>query len=197
MTEAIGPADISYQRDRTLSPDALFDMELTAIAAVEAKYLARPPTKRMAPFTVTWCQRVHSEMFGATRTDGGQFRNCELTIGIKQWWTIEARLQELLDNLHYMKSENVPLEEQAARLHSGSVEIHPFRDGNGRWARTLTNIWIRQQKGQVLIWPSRDIHADGPLANNVRDEYIRAVKAAEKGDLDPLIAFHRACQCKS
>lgn len=43
--------------------------------------------------------------------------------------------------------------ERAARLHHRAVEIHPFVNGNGRWARTLSNIYLVNQRSPYVAWP--------------------------------------------
>lgn len=76
--------------------------------------------------------------------------------------------------------------EQAVRLHHRAVQIHPFENGNGRWSRMLGDIWLKQHNGKIPIWPT-DINRDSPI----RDEYIAAVKLADKGDFMPLLNLYQ------
>ncbi len=49
---------------------------------------------------------------------------------------------------------NVPPEVQAAWLHHGFTQIHPFQDGNGRVARTLASlIYLREHREPVPVEP--------------------------------------------
>jgi len=82
----------------------------------------------------------------------------------------------------------MPLLEQGARLHHRAVLIHPFTNGNGRWSRLLANIWLLRHGRRVVRWPETVIGYESPL----RSDYLRAVRAADRGDLDPLIAMHAA-----
>ncbi len=77
--------------------------------------------------------------------------------------------------------------EQAARLHHRAVEVHPFVNGNGRWARMLTNIWLGLRSHPPVLWPENLIGETSPI----RDEYIAALKIADRGEIEPLSRLHR------
>ena len=67
------------------------------------------------------------------------------------------------------------------------MPLTPFANGNGRWARLLTNIYTKQTTGLVTMWPEATIGATSVL----RDRYLEALKAADAGDLAPLVGLHR------
>jgi Fic family protein len=50
------------------------------------------------------------------------------------------QLQTLLEDLVFWEARGDALLEQSVRLHHRAVWIHPFLNGNGRWARMLANI---------------------------------------------------------
>ena len=75
--------------------------------------------------------------------------------------------------------------EVAARIHHCAVQIHPFKNGNGRWSRLLSNIWLKQNSQPLTMWPS--IVGESP----VRDEYLKAVKEADNLNFEPLLEMHR------
>ena len=77
--------------------------------------------------------------------------------------------------------------EQATRLHHRAAWIHPFWNGNGRWARLLANIWLRRHKAPLVHWPDESIGQESPI----RNDYLMALKAADNGDFGPLLALHR------
>jgi len=79
------------------------------------------------------------------------------------------------------------LTEQATRLHHIAVEIHPFPNGNGRWGRMLTNIWLALHGSPIIGWPEEAIGTISPI----RDQYIAALEAADNGDLEPFVEMHR------
>jgi Fic-DOC domain mobile mystery protein B len=121
------------------------------------KYLTARPTRRQAPFTLSWAYKLHLEMFGQVWTWAGSRRQRDLNIGIPHY-QIDTQLQTLLDDLAFWRDKTpMPAAEQAVKLHHRSVLIHPFENGNGRWARLLANIWLRQQKHPIMAWPDQVI----------------------------------------
>ena len=77
--------------------------------------------------------------------------------------------------------------EQVTRLHHRAVVIHPFLNGNGRWSRLLANIFLKQTAGKITLWPEETVGN----TSIIRDEYLAAMRAADKGNYEPLMALHR------
>lgn len=151
------------------------------------KYLASPPSNRKAPFTLDWSYRLHREMFCDVWEWAGKPRNSETNLGVP-FYQIASCLKDLFDDLAtWSLHESYPIEEQAVRLHHRAVAIHPFNNGNGRWARLLANIWLKQHKTAIVQWPDKSIGREGVI----RREYISAIKAADQGNLTPLLVLHR------
>ncbi|MBI4424426.1 MAG: Fic family protein, partial [Elusimicrobia bacterium] len=63
--------------------------------------------------------------------------------------------------------------------------IHPFRNGNGRHARLVADIYLRSHGHGLPVWPSAPLAANGAA----RDEYLRAVREADLGDFLPLVGY--------
>jgi len=180
--------DISGLKIRSINTlDQLYDVEFENTAKAISKYLASKPTKRMAPFNLNWVKKLHREMFGDVWTWAGKIRQTEKNIGIKPF-QIETSLQNLLNDLVVWQSSDMDLIEQAARLHHRAVFIHPFDNGNGRWARLLANIWLKKNGGIVTVWPESDMTKG---TSKIRDEYLIALKVADNGSNDKLIDIHR------
>ena len=51
----------------------------------------------------------------------------------------------------------------------------------------MANIWIKQNGGSVVTWPTELRQA----TSVIRDKYMEAVKQADKGDIDLLVSLHR------
>ncbi len=149
------------------------------------KYLGAKPRRRTAPFDLKWAKKLHKEMFGDVWKWAGVFRtqNLNLDADSKQ---IENHVYSLLENLPCWN--NLEMVEQAARLHYEAVSIHPFLNGNGRWARLIANIWLKIHDHALTFWPDVDI---GTAKSPVRGEYISALQAADHGDFEPLLELHR------
>lgn len=149
------------------------------------KYLSRRPSRRAAKFDVSWARKLHGEMFGEVWGWAGTFRTSELTIGIPAQF-VETSVHDLMENLKVWNNTGMLLLEQAARLHHRAVEIHPFTNGNGRWSRLLANIWLIQQKHPLTNWPEQHIGE----TSIIRDAYLAAIKQADQGNIEPLLALH-------
>ena len=90
-------------------------------------------------------------------------------------------VQDEIDRLLAWRTEyevaGVCPEVEAAWLHHRFSQIHPFEDGNGRVARALTAAVFL--KSDYLVLVIRD--------EEHRDPYLDALKAADAGDLKPLV----------
>lgn len=179
--------DISGLKVRGITTRAeLNRYEARNILKATVRYLADRPSRKRAPFDLAWVFRLHEQMFGDVWAWAGQKRRGELNMGVPRH-QIDTQLRALLDDLTYWCDEtDMPLVEQAVRLHHRAVQIHPFENGNGRWARMLANVWLKQNGHAVVVWPEVDMARD----TSQRDAYIDALKAADAGDYQPLITFH-------
>lgn len=165
----------------------LNDAEARNIRKAVMKYLAAKPSRRQAPFTLGWCYKLHKQMFGDVWRWAGQKRIAELNLGVPAH-RIDVDLQNLLHDLeHWQKVGDMEIAEQAARLHHRAVLIHPFLNGNGRWARLLANIFLKQAVDKVTVWPEETVGNE----SIIRAEYLAAVRSADQGDYAQLVALHR------
>lgn len=76
------------------------------------------------------------------------------------------------------------------RLHHRLVFIHPFPNGNGRWARLASDIYLVKHSEKKIHW-SVDT---GVIAADFRDAYITALKNADQGNFEPLLGFFKEHQ---
>jgi Fic-DOC domain mobile mystery protein B len=181
------PIDVSGLKRKGISSRAeLNRAEAENIRKVVVKYLAAKPSGRSAPFTLTWSKRLHKQMFGDVWKWGGEFRQENLNLGC-DWHQVQFQLQTLLEDLVFWKDQGDELLEQAVRLHHRAVRIHPFLNGNGRWARMLANIWLKRHGHPITAWPEETIGS----MSVIRDEYLAAIRAADEGDGGPLSELHR------
>ena len=180
--------DVSGLRIKSLTTrQQLYEAEFRNTVKVINKYLARKPTRRMAPFTVAWIVKLHKEMFGDVWRWAGKIRQTEKNIGIKPY-QIKPALENLLQDLVAWQDSGMDLVEQATTLHHRAVQIHPFDNGNGRWARLLANIWLKQNGRPLTHWPDKDM-SEG--TSSIRGDYLKAIKSADKGSYKDLIELHK------
>ena len=181
------PIDRSgLKRKRIHTREQLNRAEAENIRKVVVKYLAAKPSRRSAPFTLSWVKGLHRQMFGDVWKWAGDFRRENLNLGC-DWHQVPTQAQALLDDLAFWEARADGLLEQAARLHHRAVWIHPFPNGNGRWARMLANIWLKRHGHEITWWPEETIGS----VSVIRDEYLAAIRASDKGDETPLLELHR------
>lgn len=160
------------------------EREALGVAKATEKYLSRRPTRRMAPFAYDWVLRVHREMFSECGWPGaGKISKDRPDFGIPRH-LVPPALHNLCLDSHVWGGEPVA---DSAEFHLRLVRIHPFWDGNGRWARLLGNIWLRQKADQIVDWPL-DVRTH---KSHVREEYLDSLEAALSGDLTSFASLHR------
>ena len=159
----------------------LNDLEFKNNSAAARKYLLKRLTDRSAPFTYPWVQKIHQEMFGKVWRWAGVPRTSDLNIGVPKE-KIGAEIHKLFYDLRQWESEKVPPVEIAARLHHRLAFIHPFPNGNGRWARMVADLYLHKRGLPIVRWPEDQ--------EVFRPRYLKALKAADNGDDEPLLKLH-------
>ncbi len=177
------PIEVSGLRVKgILTRQQLHVVEAANIRTAAQKYLASKPSPRTAPFHLQWVRKVHKEMFGKVWSWAGQLRTTELNLGLSAPH-VESALHSLMEDLAFWKTNNMPLIEHAAMLHHRAVYIHPFLNGNGRWARLLANIWLKRHRHPITEWPEQTLGNE----SIIRKEYLVAIQTADKADYQSLI----------
>jgi Fic-DOC domain mobile mystery protein B len=132
-------------------------------------------------------QKLHRRMFGRTWRWAGTIRNTEKNIGVEPA-QIRVRMTELCrDVAVQVQTHAYPVREIAARFHHRLVRIHPFPNGNGRFARLMTDLLLAGQGEPPFTWGEGQPAAPEDL----RQQYIAALRAADANDYGPLFAFVR------
>jgi Fic-DOC domain mobile mystery protein B len=132
---------------------------------------------------------LHRRMFGDTWSWAGTFRSSDKSIGVP-WEQVAMRLRNLLDDTRYQRDHGVfPADELALRFHHRLVWIHPFANGNGRHARLIADLLALRIGSQPFQWGGgANLEASGAT----RDSYLKALRAADAGDISPLARFARS-----
>jgi Fic-DOC domain mobile mystery protein B len=100
-----------------------------------------------------------------------------------------VKLRDLLDDVRYqIEQATYPPDEIAARFHHRLVAIHPFPNGNGRHARMMADLLIQKLGQPRFTWGSKSLTE----ATNTRISYIASLRAADSGNIQPLLAFVRS-----
>ena len=156
------------------------------IGEAEAWAFRRKPNDIL---TIGFLKRMHKRMFGNVWRWAGERRNSGKNIGVAVW-LIDTDLQNLCaDCLTWIEYGTYPPDEIAARFHHRLTAIHPFPNGNGRHARLMTDILLVHLLGQPrFTWGSGNL----VNAGDCRQQYINALRAADRHDYSQLLAFVRS-----
>ncbi len=163
-------------------------VEFENIIRASRKYLLGRVSPKKAPFTYDWFLQVHCEMLGDVWDWAGTIRDSNLNIGIDKT-QIREELRKLADDYAYWTTptSDIDPEEICARLHHRLVWVHPFKNGNGRWARLITNIHRRKSNLPLYQWPEKALLEQ----SNFRNRYLQALKAADDQNFGPLMKIHQ------
>ena len=140
-------------------------------------------------FTEKFVQTVHQRMYGLVWGWAGEFRKTNKNIGVDKW-QIATELKYLLDDGAFWHTHTtyVP-DELALRFKHRLVSIHCFPNGNGRHSRLMADIIISNLYQQpVFSWGAAGLTRKG----EARSAYLAALKAADAGNIQPLLQFARS-----
>lgn len=132
-----------------------------------------------------YVRELHRQLFGEVWEWAGTFRQTEKNIGIDPIY-IPVELRKLLEDVQFwLDNGTYPAEEAAIRFHHRLVFIHLFPNGNGRHARIMADAILQKLYSQSSIdWSGGH---DLQSMNERRKHYIQALKAADRGDYQPLL----------
>ncbi|MBL4621806.1 MAG: mobile mystery protein B [Immundisolibacteraceae bacterium] len=163
----------------------VFEYEYINISKVILEYLSSVKRSKKVDFSYEWFQKIHQEMFKDVWQWAGKIRTTELSIGI-QAFQVQTALKQLEGDFKFWREEEVfNTFEMAARFHHRLVQIHPFRNGNGRWSRMLSNIYLKQNGKNPTRWDEKSLSQE----TDTRTVYIQSLKEADNGDFTKLIAL--------
>ena len=145
--------------------------------------------RQLRPLEEAWLRRLHREMFAQTWRWAGQYRSSDKSIGA-DWRQIRMQLPALLGDISFQVKHLVEEPDLiAVGFHHRLVSIHPFPNGNGRHARLIADVLVEQLGAPRFSWGG-----SSALVNltALRQDYIAALRQADRGDLTALLAFARA-----
>jgi Fic-DOC domain mobile mystery protein B len=135
-----------------------------------------------------YLRALHQRMFDETWKWAGLYRTSEKNIGVPHHQIREQLAILIGDTSYWIESATFPPDEISIRFHHRLVFIHPFANGNGRHARLMADVLAKLQGRPEFTWGVADIVVQG----DIRKGYIDALKAADKNDIAPLLAFARS-----
>lgn len=134
-------------------------------------------------------KNLHKRMFRNVWIWAGSFRHSDKNIGVP-WFQISTSLAGLCENTKvWIELKDDSQDVIAARFHHQLVSIHPFSNGNGRHARLMTDILLKNILGvSQFTWGSSNLSA----TSETRKAYINALHDADMGRYHALLEFARS-----
>ena len=136
--------------------------------------------------TEKFIKELQKKMYSDVWKWAGEFRKSDKNIGIN-WTQIGVELKNLLDDMKYwIDNSTFSPEEISIRFKHRIVMIHCFPNGNGRHSRMMADIIMENIFGkEIFSWHKSNM----VKANDIRKEYIAALRKADNGNINPLIKF--------
>lgn len=136
--------------------------------------------------TEKFIKNLHKKMYGDVWKWAGEFRMTDKNLGIN-WTQIGIELKNLIDDTKYwIENTTFSPEEIAIRFKHRIVVIHCFPNGNGRHSRMMADIIIESIFGkEIFSWHKSNM----VKADETRSIYIKALREADNGNINPLIKF--------
>lgn len=132
---------------------------------------------------------LHKRMYGDVWRWAGEARQTEKNIGREDWWKLDEHLHQLLGNIAaQIEFDALAPDEIAIDFHHQLVAVHVFPNGNGRHARLAADLLVERLGRSPFTWGRSDLANIG----DARASYLAALKAADAGDLGPLLKFARS-----
>ena len=165
--------------------DQLNELEFANISrALADRYWHRLSTNEILDDLVL--RQLHKAMFSNVWEWAGKYRTTEKNIGCDSR-EISVRVRELCQSAKLWFNGGMPIDEAGCKFHFDLVAIHPFANGNGRHARAATNLLLESVGSTPFTWGRTELLTP----SETRSTYVSALRAADRGDLGPLLAFVR------
>jgi len=140
-------------------------------------------------FTEKFILSLHKRMYGHVWKWAGTYRKTNKNIGVEAYM-IPTELHQLLgDAKYWLEHKTYPITDLAIIFHHRLVKIHLFPNGNGRHARLCADVIVAKYGGEKLSWGG---NSDLTKPDEIRKRYIAALREADRGDYEPLLAFARS-----
>jgi Fic-DOC domain mobile mystery protein B len=144
--------------------------------------------RRRDPLTESYVRELHRRMFDESWKWAGLYRATERNLGVPHYQIREMVAALLGDVRYWIAAGTYAADEIGVRFHHRLVSIHPFANGNGRHTRLIADVLMTTLRQPEFTWGSEEIVAEG----EIRRRYIAALKAADRNDIGPLLAFARS-----
>lgn len=149
---------------------------------------AKRVIRRNEVLSQDFLRKLHKRMFGDVWAWAGKYRTTERNIGVAPH-AIAVELKNLFEDAKAWETyDSYPVDERAVRIHHRLTVIHPFPNGNGRCARIFVELYLERLGHSPFTWGSES----GQPREQQRQQYIHALREADKSDYGPLLGLVRS-----
>lgn len=186
-----GQTPLDEEEKRDLIPSVIVREDLDAFEQeniLEARkwVMQKSVLAKQDVFSEKCLLNVHKRMYGHVWKWAGRFRKTNKNIGV-EYYRIPTELHSLLgDAKYWLEYHSYPITDLAVIFHHRLVKIHLFPNGNGRHARMCADIIIAKFGGEKLTWGG---NSDLTKPDEIRKRYISALREADNGNYEPILAF--------
>ena len=137
----------------------------------------------------SFIKQLHIRMYSSVWKWAGEYRKTNKNIGVDKL-EITTALRSLIDDAKYWLENSVyEPDEFAIRFKHRLVSVHCFPNGNGRHSRMIADIIIEKiYQLPVFTWGGASLSVD----MDIRSQYLKAIRKADKGNFDLLLKFARS-----
>jgi len=134
-------------------------------------------------------RELHKQMYRDVWRWAGDFRKTNKNIGVDKY-QVPVVLRQLIDDCKSWIANKIFAPDEIAVLFKHRlVSIHCFPNGNGRHSRLIADVITSHVfERKVFSWGRHNLVEDG----EDREQYLKALKMADKGDIKPLLTFARS-----
>lgn len=189
-----GQTPLDEEEKRDLIPSIVTREDLDAFEQeniLEARkwVMQKSVLSKLDIFSEKFLLNLHKRMYGHVWKWAGTFRKTNKNIGVDKIY-LATELHTLLGDAQYwLKHNTYPISDMAVIFHHRLVKIHLFPNGNGRHARMVADVIVAKFGGEKLSWGG---NSDLTKPDEIRTRYIAALREADAGNYEPLLAFARS-----
>lgn len=189
-----GQTPLDEEEKRDLIPSIVTREDLDAFEQeniLEARkwVMQKSVLSKLDVFSEKFLLNLHKRMYGHVWKWAGTFRKTNKNIGVDRIY-IATELHQLLGDAQYwLEHKTYPISDLAVIFHHRLVKIHLFPNGNGRHARMCADVIVAKFGGEKLSWGG---NSDLTKPDEIRSRYIAALRKADGGNYEPLLAFARS-----
>jgi len=132
---------------------------------------------------------LHKKIYQDVWKWAGQYRKSQKTIGIESHHIPTQVALLMKDAKTWIEFDSYPWPELLARFHHRLVFIHPFVNGNGRYARLHTELLALKHDQKVPSWGVQSLKGGLEEESEIRKQYLQCLQMADQKKYGCLIRF--------